>query len=78
MLSTSAINGGSSYDTIVIGGGIAGIKAAVDIANSGQKVAVLQANDYLGGRMLSKDVTLQTGGNLKFDEGASWIHGNSQ
>ena len=37
----SAINGGSSYDTIVIGGGIAGIKAAVDIANSGQKVAVL-------------------------------------
>ena len=41
MLSISAINGGSSYDTIVIGGGIAGIKAAVDIANSGQKVAVL-------------------------------------
>lgn len=36
-----AIKNGSSYDTIVIGGGIAGIKAAVDIANSGQKVAVL-------------------------------------
>jgi len=37
----SAINNGSSYDTIVIGGGMAGVKAAVDIANSGQKVALL-------------------------------------
>ena len=51
---------------------MAGVKAAVDIANSGQKVAVLQANDYLGGRLLSTDVDLQAGGNLKFDEGASW------
>lgn len=56
---------------------MAGVKAAVDLANSGQKVIILQANDYLGGRLYSKDINLQGGGSLKFDEGASWIHGNS-
>lgn len=64
---TTSITNGSSYDTIVIGGGIAGVKAAVDLANSGQKVILLEANDYLGGRLLSRDVNLQAGGTLKFD-----------
>ena len=29
------------YDTVIIGGGISGVKAAVDLANSGQRVIIL-------------------------------------
>lgn len=36
-----AVNNGSTYDTVIIGGGMAGVKAAVDLANSGQKVIIL-------------------------------------
>lgn len=72
-----SLNNGSEYDTVIIGGGISGVKAAVDLANSGQKVIILEANDYLGGRMRTKNISLSNGGSLKFDEGASWIHGNS-
>lgn len=32
---------GSSYETVVIGGGIAGVTTAVELAKKGQKVAVL-------------------------------------
>lgn len=40
-------------------------------------MALLEANNYLGGRLLSRDVSLRSGGTLKFDEGASWIHGSN-
>jgi phytoene dehydrogenase-like protein len=67
---------GGHYETIVIGGGIAGVTAAVEVAKSGQKVAILEANNYIGGRLKTTPVTLQAGGQVQFDEGASWIHGS--
>ena len=57
---------------IIIGAGMAGIKLAHTLAKKGIKFVVLEASDYVGGRMKS----------IKFDNhiveaGANWIHGKS-
>ena len=41
LLCAHSLNNGSEYDTVIIGGGISGVKAAVDLANSGQRVIIL-------------------------------------
>lgn len=40
----------SEYDTIIIGGGLSGLSAAVDLASLGKKVLVLEQRQRLGGR----------------------------
>lgn len=40
-----------SYDAIIIGGGLAGLAASVELATRGLKVAVIEKNDHLGGKM---------------------------
>jgi heterodisulfide reductase subunit A len=47
-------------DTLVIGGGIAGIQAALDIANSGHKVFLLEKTGTIGGHMAMFDKTFPT------------------
>ncbi len=48
-------------DTVlVIGGGIAGIQAALDLADSGIKVALVEKSPSLGGRMGQLDKTFPT------------------
>lgn len=42
-----------SFDTVVAGGGLAGISAAVALANAGQRVALLEVEPILGGRASS-------------------------
>ena len=37
-------------DVVVLGGGLAGLVAARDVAAAGQRVTVLEARDLLGGR----------------------------
>jgi monoamine oxidase len=44
------MTGGTTYDAIVIGGGIAGLTAARDLRAEGRTVLVLEARDRLGGR----------------------------
>jgi monoamine oxidase len=41
---------GTTYDVIVIGGGLAGLTAARDLRAAGKSVAVIEARDRLGGR----------------------------
>ncbi len=46
--------------TLVIGGGIAGIQAALDIANAGHKVVLVERESTIGGRMAQLDKTFPT------------------
>jgi len=40
------------FDTIVIGGGIAGLQSALDLADQGFKVAVVERDPSIGGKMI--------------------------
>lgn len=55
-------------DVVVIGAGLAGLRAARDLAASGAGVAVLEARDRVGGRTYSVPV-----GEATFDLGGQWI-----
>lgn len=60
-----------SYSTaLVIGAGIAGLKAAIDLTAAGIPVQVLEARDRLGGRLFSEE----TPSGQTIDIGASWFH----
>ena len=45
---------------LVIGGGIAGIQASLDLANSGFKVYLVEKEPAIGGRMSQLDKTFPT------------------
>ena len=47
-------------DTLVIGGGIAGIQASLEIANSGKKVFLVERTGTIGGHMAMFDKTFPT------------------
>jgi heterodisulfide reductase subunit A len=44
-------------DTLVIGAGIAGLTAALELAEAGQKVYLLEKQDHLGGNLARVDLT---------------------
>src|SRR5574340_1080060 len=45
---------------LVVGGGIAGVQASLDLANSGIKVYLLEQSAAIGGRMSQLDKTFPT------------------
>jgi heterodisulfide reductase subunit A len=45
---------------LVIGGGIAGIQSALDLAESGMKATILESSPFIGGRMAQLDKTFPT------------------
>ena len=51
---------GITKRALVIGGGIAGIQAALDIANAGYKVVLVEREPSIGGRMAQLDKTFPT------------------
>lgn len=51
---------GVTHQAMVIGGGIAGIQAALDIANNGFKVYLVEKSPTIGGRMAQLDKTFPT------------------
>jgi len=46
--------------TLVIGGGIAGIQAALDLADTGYEVVMVEKNPSIGGMMAQIDKTFPT------------------
>lgn len=47
-------------DVLVIGGGVAGIQASLDLADMGLKVHLVERTPSLGGRMAQLDKTFPT------------------
>ena len=41
-----------SFDVLVVGGGIAGIESAINIANNGYKVLMVEKDLTIGGKMV--------------------------
>jgi len=64
---------GAQFDYIVIGAGFSGLQAATEIKNKGKTVVVLEAKNYVGGRVK----TIQVGG-ATVDSGAMWLDGKSK
>ncbi|HXF10852.1 MAG TPA: NAD(P)/FAD-dependent oxidoreductase [Desulfuromonadaceae bacterium] len=59
-------------DILVIGGGIAGLAAAVELARADKSVVLLEATHRLGGRILTRRA-----GAMPVELGAEFIHGGS-
>jgi heterodisulfide reductase subunit A len=49
-----------SKDVLIVGGGIAGIQASLDLANAGFKVFLVEKSPSIGGRMAQLDKTFPT------------------
>ena len=60
----------SEDDVVVIGAGMAGLTAARALAEAGLKVLVVEAQDRVGGRILTRHV-----GSEAIELGAEFIHG---
>ena len=58
---------------IIIGAGISGLVAASTLIQNGANVTILEAKDYVGGR-IKTDRSL----GAPFEFGAGWIHGPSK
>jgi monoamine oxidase len=56
-------------DVVVVGAGVAGLRAASVLRAAGRRVAVLEAGGRVGGRAWTLDLD-----GVAFDAGASWLH----
>jgi monoamine oxidase len=66
-----------SYDTLVLGAGIAGLAAARALADAGQRVALTEARDRIGGRIFTHHaLTGNSGEPVSIELGAEFIHGH--
>lgn len=61
-------------DVAVVGAGLSGLQAAVEIAKAGHTCIVLEAMDHVGGKTLSH--SCQTGAGT-VDLGAAWLNDTS-
>lgn len=53
-------NVSESYDVVIIGGGIAGMQASLDLADQGFKVAIMESDASIGGKMIRLDKVFPT------------------
>ena len=63
------------YDVLVLGAGIAGLAAARSLADAGQRVALIEARDRIGGRIFTDRITRNSGEPVSIELGAEFIHG---
>ena len=54
------LTGGRSGDVMVVGGGISGVQASLDLAASGFKVYLVDRAPAIGGKMAQLDKTFPT------------------
>jgi monoamine oxidase len=66
----------TEYDTLIIGAGVAGLAAGRMLVASGQRVAVLEARNRVGGRIFTRRINgADSAGTLPIELGAEFIHG---
>ncbi|PPE73466.1 hypothetical protein C3942_11680 [Solimonas fluminis] len=58
----------STWDVIVVGAGLAGLKTAIELSAAGRKVLVLEARDRVGGRSKPGEICGQV-----IDLGGQWV-----
>jgi monoamine oxidase len=65
-----------SYDILVLGAGIAGLAAARALADAGQRVALIEARERIGGRIFTDHTIARNSGEpVSIELGAEFIHG---
>ncbi|WP_312776557.1 flavin monoamine oxidase family protein [Corynebacterium variabile] len=57
------------YDTVIVGAGFAGLTAARELADAGQRVLVIEGRDRTGGRTWTDDRL-----GLDLEMGGTWVH----
>ncbi len=60
LIDIEGMGGDKKLRALVVGGGIAGIQAALDLANARIPVTVVEKSPSLGGRMAQLDKTFPT------------------
>jgi monoamine oxidase len=69
----------SGHDIVIIGAGVAGLAAARVLAESGTRVALVEARDRIGGRIFTAHASLpKTRETVQIELGAEFIHGLPQ
>ncbi|MEJ8566191.1 phytoene desaturase family protein [Elongatibacter sediminis] len=66
----------SDYDVIIAGGGHNGLICAAKLVREGLKVLVLERNDWVGGGVLTRELTLPGFKHDPFGSSHVWIHLN--
>ncbi len=61
-----------TFDTIIIGGGVAGLRAASLLKEQGKSILLLEAQNRIGGRILTEGHTVE---GSPMELGAEFIHG---
>jgi monoamine oxidase len=57
-------------DVIILGAGVAGLSAAIELSQAGMKVSILEARNRVGGRILTDPAT-----RIPIELGAEFLHG---
>jgi monoamine oxidase len=70
-LTISPLKEARSVDVVVVGAGLSGLQAALDIQKAGFSCIVLEARDRVGGKTLSRPLA---NGNGVVDIGAAWLN----
>lgn len=78
VVAAAAATVSNNYDVIIIGAGLAGLKAAFDLQSKNYSVVVLEGRDRIGGRVYSTKLTSSTGiqSTYPVEIGAQWFHGS--
>lgn len=64
-----------SYDVVVIGAGLSGLQAAIDLQQAGKQVLILEARDRVGGKLRSVQ---RADGRGVQELGATWVNDSNQ
>jgi monoamine oxidase len=64
----------ADYDVIIVGAGAAGLAAGARLAQSGKRVALLEARERIGGRIFTRHLPVRDG-QACIELGAEFIHG---